>query len=184
MGPGAIACRHDHDPAGRARRVGLGGIGLGRIEHEGISLGRIQFRSLGRRALLGHELGRFRPRPTHAQGPALNDVPVPASRPPPERSAYPMKGERPTRRRGNRVHYWSARSAVRSRSNSPVKVDHLVTFIACQFVTGSRLTEILGTLPGCRTSAGPTGGGSIRAHAALPQRKMAVAVVCADAFPD
>src|SRR5580698_1057359 len=31
---------------------------------------------------------------------------------------------------------------------SPVKVDHLVTFIACEIVTGGRLTEILGTLRG------------------------------------
>ena len=32
-------------------------------------------------------------------------------------------------------------------SKSPVKVDHLVTFIACEIVTGSGLTEILGSHP-------------------------------------
>ena len=31
--------------------------------------------------------------------------------------------------------------------NSPVKVDHLVTFIACEIVTGGGLTKILGTHP-------------------------------------
>jgi hypothetical protein len=31
--------------------------------------------------------------------------------------------------------------------HSPELVDHLVTFIACQIVTGRRLTEILGTHP-------------------------------------
>jgi hypothetical protein len=47
-------------------------------------------------------------------------------------------------------------------SKSPELVDHLVTFIACEIVTGRGLTEILGTLPNCNL-----------AHAALRQFRTA-----------
>jgi hypothetical protein len=64
MGPGAITCRHDHDPAGRARRVDLGRIARRRMNVGGVNLmsisfGRVQFRGFGGWALLRHQLGGF-----------------------------------------------------------------------------------------------------------------------------
>jgi hypothetical protein len=63
---------------------------------------------------------------------------------------------------------------------SPELIDHLVTFIACEIVTGRRLTEILGTCPGRFRE--PHAGGPVQlTHAALrhPARS-----VCAGRFPD
>src|SRR5438105_2135086 len=48
-----------------------------------------------------------------------------------------MKGALPARHPWNRFHRWFAQPVVRSRSTSPVKLDHLVTLIACQIVTDS-----------------------------------------------
>jgi hypothetical protein len=61
----------------------------------------------------------------------------------------------------------------------------LVTFIACEIVTGRRLTEILGSHPGrfCgRTAATARPAVSPRFHAAL--RQSPDGSVCAGRFPD
>jgi hypothetical protein len=60
-------------------------------------------------------------------------------------------------------------------------IDHLVTFIACQIVTGHGLTEILGTrlawILGGQTSAGPI-------LAPMLPCGIHVGSVCARLFPD
>ena len=65
--------------------------------------------------------------------------------------------------------------------DSPELIDHLVTFIACQILTGGGLTEILGTRParfGPPTSAGP-----VPSPPMLPCGILAGSV-CAGLFPD
>jgi hypothetical protein len=64
--------------------------------------------------------------------------------------------------------------------DSPELIDHLVTFIACQILTGGGLTEILGTHP--TRLWGPNVGQPGR----LPMLPcgMPAGSVCAGLFPD
>jgi hypothetical protein len=62
---------------------------------------------------------------------------------------------------------------------SPELIDHLVTFIACEIVTGRRLTEILGTCPG--RFRGPP---AIPSDSAMLPRGIPARSVCAGRFPD
>src|SRR4051812_40711615 len=84
------------------------------------------------------------PRPARAPDRVIPPSPPELQRSPP-RLQHPRKATPPFRSWRNRIQRWSARPVVRSRSKSPVKVDHLVTFIACEIVTDGGLTEILGT---------------------------------------
>jgi hypothetical protein len=61
--------------------------------------------------------------------------------------------------------------------DSPELIDHLVTFIACQILTGERLTEILGTRPALMEAGQPG------RFPMLPCGGFAGSV-CAGRFPD
>jgi hypothetical protein len=65
--------------------------------------------------------------------------------------------------------------------DSPELIDHLVTFIACQIVTGNGLTEILGTHP-----AGVLGGQTSADPILAPMLPCGIPIgsVCAGRFPD
>jgi hypothetical protein len=64
--------------------------------------------------------------------------------------------------------------------DSPELIDHLVTFNACQILTGGGLTEILGTHPAC---FGPPNVGHPVRSSMLPCGILAGSV-CAGRFPD
>jgi hypothetical protein len=69
--------------------------------------------------------------------------------------------------------------------DSPELIDHLVTFNACQILTGGSLTEILGTHPaGCgpQMSAGPIPS-PLMLPCGIDFRSLAGSV-CAGLFPD
>ena len=144
--PGAVAGRHDHDLAGQARRVGLGGFSLGH------HLGRI---GLGRFGLRRTPPWRVSALGAPARAPDSGDsnagrtsTSASAPKPSPARSARPDEWGTagPALREPDSPLVCSACCSLTFKS--PVKVDHLVTFIACEIVTGRGLTEILGTRPG------------------------------------
>jgi hypothetical protein len=69
--------------------------------------------------------------------------------------------------------------------DSPELIDHLVTFNACQILTGGGLTEILGTHPARFRAAnvGWPGPEPLMLPCGIDYRSLAGSV-CADPFPD
>jgi hypothetical protein len=65
--------------------------------------------------------------------------------------------------------------------HSPELIDHLVTFIACQIVTGAGLTEILGTHPARFWTAKMP---AARSQASMLPCGIVAGSVCAGLFPD
>jgi hypothetical protein len=65
--------------------------------------------------------------------------------------------------------------------DSPELIDHLVTFIACQIVTGLGLTEILGTH---QARFGPPHAGQPGPGAPMLPCGILAGFVCAGLFPD
>ena len=124
--------------AGHMRRLRLGGDGVGSVG----------LRHFGGCAQLRDQT--FRRQAWRARCRSMQ-APVPASLPAPKQPPAPRvrrMEERPARRRDRWGRCWSARTFARSRSKSPVEIDHWVTEILAKSLPGRRLTEILGNV-GC-----------------------------------
>ena len=180
--PGAVAGRHDHELAGHARRFRLGGIDLGRFDFERLDLRASTLGALQPWAASTFgasprcQLGRVSSCSARAAADSTSAAAVSgrcadmseAAGPAPTEPVSPLVG-----------------SACSLTSNSPEWVDHLVTFIACEIVTGRGLTEILGSHPGRFSAASrrPRGRRSMPPCACC-LRQSRVRAVCAGRFPD
>ena len=165
---------HDHDLAGAARRVGLGRLCLGSLGLRSLGLGSLGLGSAsGLAARLWASTRVLRFRPARAPDRVIRPLGFRC------RSSESSCAEAATGSLCASDEWGTAGPAlrepgsplvcsafVRSRSNSPVKVDHLVTFIACEIVTGGRLTEILGSRSGPVFS--PAGAAPARTRPMLP----------------
>src|SRR4051794_16656474 len=98
-----------------------------------------------------------------------------------------MSKRSPASRSPPQGYRWPDWTPGRSRCKSPDWVDHLVTFIACEFVTASRITEILG----CSSwrfyglhRRNPAATPDPHSFAALRYHESIPSFDCTDGFPD
>ena len=107
-------------------------------------------------------------------------APRPPPRPLPAAFAQACR-QRPARRQRVPVSPLAGSGCCSLTLNSPELIDHLVTFIACQIVTGGGLTEILGTHPGRFWAANV---GAARSRSPMLPCGILAGSVCAGRFPD